>query len=176
MEKEKQKNFTTLKSIVGLQKEHIAEMKESYKRIDELNKNLTLGTISPEQHEKEYKKEILKFEIDNKKSQVAQLQVCIEECKKKICCLHTETNSFMAKTAELTNKISEIKHNIADYNEDDYTKYKEIFRTESELNAVQKHTKENSEELTSLTEKLEKYMKGLAMVNKDIERLESEMK
>lgn len=175
MGKEKQKNITTSKSIVGLQKEQIAKMNEINEEISELNKNLASGTISPEQHKKEYQLEMLKFKINNKQYECAQLQVCIEECKKKICCLHTETNSFMARTAQLTNKISEMKHNIAGYDEEDYAKYKEIFRAEHELNTVQKHTKGNSEELTSLKENLEKYLDGLAAINKDIAGLESEI-
>ncbi len=176
MGKEKQKNITTSKSIVGLQREQIAEMNEINERIAELNKNFDSGTISPEQHEKEYQKEMQIFKINNKKYECAQLEERIEECKKAIHCREAETCSFEARMAQLTNKISEMKHNIAGFNEDDYAKYKEIFRAERELDAVQKHITSNSEDFTSLRYKLDKYMMGLAEVNKDIEQLESEMK
>ena len=154
------------KSIVGLQREQLAEM----------NKNFASGSISPEQHEKEYKKEMLKFKINNKQYECAQLQEHIEECKNRINCRKKETNSFEARKEVLINRISEKKHNISDYNENDYARYKEIFRAEHELDTVQKHITSNSDDLTFLMDKLEKYMECLAEVNKDIEQLESEIK
>lgn len=164
------------KSIIGLQKEQIAKMNEINEEISELNNKLATGTISFDEHKKEYNKEMLNFKINNKQYECAQLQERIEECKNRINCRKEETNSFEARKEVLINRISEKKHNISDYNEDDYARYKEIFRAEHELDAVQKHITSNSDDLTFLMDKLEKYEKGLTEVNKDIEQLESEIK
>ena len=176
MGKEKQKNITTSKSIVGLQKEQIAKMNEINEEISELNNKLATGTISLDEHERKYKKEMLNFKINNKCYELEQLKVLLESTISHQKNLENEVAGHKLEITYYKSALENIKNSMSDYDEETYKKYEHLFKTLDKIKELEKEIGEKNNEIESIKEAMCKYEHGVNAVTKDIENLNTELK
>lgn len=176
MGKEKQKNFTTSKSIVGLQKEQIAKMNEINEEISALNDRLATGAISFDEHKKEYNKEMLNFKINNKRYELEQLKVLLESTSSHRQNLENQVAGHRCEITFYDAALEKIKNSMSDYDEETYKKYEHLFKTLDKIKELKKEIDKKNNEIESVNEAMCKYEHGINAVTKDIENLNTELK